>query len=114
VVLDEPNANLDAEGEAAVVRAIAAVRERGGIAVVIAHRPSALGVVDHVLMMEGGRQKAFGLRDEVLGQVLRPAPMPRNGKGFPAAGHGLTPLRVVANPAQAESGNEPEDTDARQ
>ena len=112
MVLDEPNANLDAEGEAAVVRAIAAVRERGGIAIVVAHRPSAISVVDHVLMMEAGRQKAFGPRDEILGQVLKPAPAARNAKGFAATGHGVMPLRVVANPAKAES--EPEEPDAKQ
>lgn len=71
VVLDEPNANLDAEGEAAVVRAIFAVRNRGGIVIVVAHRPSAISAVDYVLVMENGRQKAFGPRDEVLSKVLQ-------------------------------------------
>jgi PrtD family type I secretion system ABC transporter len=113
VVLDEPNANLDAEGEAAVVRAIAAVRERGGIAVVVAHRPSAIGAVDQVLMMEGGRQKAFGPRDAVLGQVLKPSPAARSGKGFAVTGQGVMPLRVVANPAKTESDGEPEEKDAK-
>jgi ATP-binding cassette, subfamily C, bacterial PrsD len=69
VVLDEPNSNLDAEGEQALTRAIVRVRERGGIAVLIAHRPSALAAVDHVLVMANGTAKAFGPRD----QVLRPA-----------------------------------------
>ncbi|MER9696434.1 ATP-binding cassette domain-containing protein, partial [Mesorhizobium sp. M0179] len=66
VVLDEPNAHLDAEGEAAVVNAIASVRERKGIAVVVAHRPSAIRAVDLVLVMEGGRQRSFGARSKVL------------------------------------------------
>ncbi|BBI60884.1 hypothetical protein HSBAA_21900 [Vreelandella sulfidaeris] len=48
VVLDEPNSNLDAEGEAALTAAIEGVRQRGGIAVVAAHRPSALAAVDLV------------------------------------------------------------------
>lgn len=113
VVLDEPNANLDAEGEAAVVRAIASVRERGGIAVVVAHRPSAIGVVDRLLMMDGGRQKAFGPRDEVLEHVLKPQIASRNTRGFPATGYGLTPLRVVASPEQPEQAIEPEDSDAK-
>ncbi|MBF2717687.1 type I secretion system permease/ATPase [Agrobacterium vitis] len=99
VVLDEPNANLDAEGEAAVVKAIASVRERKGIAVVVAHRPSAIGVVDHVLMMEGGRQKAFGPRDEVLSKVLKATPNTPRQNGFSATGFGMTPLRVIANPS---------------
>ncbi|ESY15268.1 hypothetical protein X749_31985 [Mesorhizobium sp. LNJC391B00] len=65
-MLDEPNAHLDAEGEAAVVNAIASVRERKGIAVVVAHRPSAIRAVDLVLVMEGGRQRSFGARSKVL------------------------------------------------
>ncbi len=100
VVLDEPNANLDAEGEAAVVRAIAMVRDRKGIVVVVAHRPSALGIVDHVLMIDGGRQRAFGPRDEVLSNVLKSASGLPAGRGFQATGVSTAPLRVIANAAQ--------------
>ncbi|MHB0953257.1 MAG: type I secretion system permease/ATPase [Allorhizobium sp.] len=71
VVLDEPNSNLDAEGEEALTQAMLGVRERGGIVVVIAHRPSALGAVDLVLAMAGGRQQAFGPKEEVLAKVLQ-------------------------------------------
>ncbi len=80
VVLDEPNANLDQEGDAALTEAILGVRKRGGIVVVVAHRPSALAGVDQVLMMADGRAQAFGPRDEVLRKVVRPA-----GQGTPAA-----------------------------
>jgi ABC-type protease/lipase transport system fused ATPase/permease subunit len=81
VVLDEPNSNLDAEGEQALTHAIMGVRARGAIAVVIAHRPSALAGVDLVLMIAEGKIQAFGPKDEVLSKVLRrpagpPAPMP--------------------------------------
>ena len=72
VVLDEPNANLDAEGEGALTQAIQGVRSRGGICIVVAHRPSALAAIDHVLMMKDGCVQAFGPRDEVLKRVLRP------------------------------------------
>lgn len=75
VVLDEPNSNLDAEGELALTLAIQSVRDRGGIAVVIAHRPSALASLDQVLVLAGGRVQAFGPKNEVLGKVLRPAPV---------------------------------------
>ncbi|MET4690665.1 type I secretion system permease/ATPase [Sinorhizobium fredii] len=71
VVLDEPNSNLDAEGEQALGDAIMNVRGRGGIVVVIAHRPSALASTDLVLMMNEGRLQAFGPKEEVLGKVLR-------------------------------------------
>ena len=71
VVLDEPNSNLDAEGEQALSQAIHSVRRRGGIAVVIAHRPNVLAAVNHVLMLDGGHAKAFGPRDELLRRVPR-------------------------------------------
>ncbi len=70
VILDEPNANLDSDGDLALTRAIRGVRERGGIAVVIAHRPSALQAVDKVAMIKSGRLAAFGPKDEVLRNVL--------------------------------------------
>ena len=72
VVLDEPNSSLDVDGEQALTQAILNVRERGGIAVVMAHRPSALASVDMVLAMANGEAKGFGPRDEVLRKVLRP------------------------------------------
>lgn len=72
VILDEPNSNLDAEGEAALARAVTGVRARGGIAIVIAHRPSVLSAVDFVGVVQGGRLVAFGPRDEVLAAQTRP------------------------------------------
>lgn len=71
VILDEPNSNLDSEGEEALTSAILGIRERGGIVIVIAHRPSALFAVDKVLMLAAGRQQAFGPKDEILAKVLR-------------------------------------------
>ncbi|RWC64604.1 type I secretion system permease/ATPase [Mesorhizobium sp.] len=76
VILDEPNSNLDAEGEAALTEAIQGVRERGGIAVVVAHRPSALASLDQVLVMANGRVQAFGPKNEVLNKVTRPVGVP--------------------------------------
>lgn len=74
VVLDEPNSNLDAEGEAALANAILGVRKRGGVAIVVAHRPSALSSVDRVMVMDSGRVQAFGPRDEILGKLLQRSP----------------------------------------
>ncbi len=74
VVLDEPNSNLDAEGEAALTQAILGVRARRGIVVVVAHRPSALAGVDFVLVMNQGRQQVVGKKEEVLAKVVRPDP----------------------------------------
>ena len=72
VLLDEPNSNLDAEGEAALTAAIQQVRDRGGIAIVIAHRPSAIAAVDKVLFVQGGKQMAFGPKAEVLQKITQP------------------------------------------
>jgi ATP-binding cassette, subfamily C, type I secretion system permease/ATPase len=74
VVLDEPNSNLDAEGEAALTQAILGVRNRGGIVVVVAHRPSALAGADLILGMANGRAASFGAKDEVLSQILAKKP----------------------------------------
>jgi PrtD family type I secretion system ABC transporter len=72
VILDEPNSNLDAHGEQALSRAISGIRARGGIAIVIAHRPSAVSAVDHMLVLNEGRVQAFGARDQVLQQLKQP------------------------------------------
>lgn len=74
VVLDEPNSNLDADGEAALTNALAGVRLRGGIVIVVAHRPSALVAMNLVMMMANGRVQAFGDKDDVLGRILSPVP----------------------------------------
>jgi ATP-binding cassette, subfamily C, bacterial PrsD len=71
VVLDEPNSNLDSEGDEALTRAILAIRARGGIAIVVAHRPSAIAGVDLVMVMNSGRVQAFGPKDEVMARVLQ-------------------------------------------
>ena len=85
VVLDEPTSNADSEGEEALTGAIMSVRDRGGIVVVIAHRPKALEGVDHVLVIGNGKVQAFGPKDVVLRKVLRPTAQTP------------TPLRVVAD-----------------
>ena len=77
VVLDEPNSNLDAEGDEALTRAILGIRARGAIAVVVAHRPSAIAGVDYILVMAKGRQQQFGLKEEILNRVAPPAPQPQ-------------------------------------
>jgi ATP-binding cassette subfamily C protein len=73
VVLDEPNSNLDAPGEQALTAAIQGVRARGGIAIVIAHRPSAIAAVDQVLILNEGRVQGLGPREQFM---PRPAAVP--------------------------------------
>lgn len=72
VVLDEPNSNLDADGDQALSEAIARIKSRGGVVVLVAHRPAALANVDLVLAMANGRAQAFGPKDKVLQDILRP------------------------------------------
>ena len=69
VVLDEPNSNLDADGDVALARAVQALRERGSIVVVIAHRPSAIAAIDQLLVIKEGRQEALGPKAEVLAKM---------------------------------------------
>ena len=83
IVLDEPNSNLDAEGEAALTESIKAVRERGCIVIVIAHRPSAIAGVDTLLCLQDGRASAFGAKEDVLQKVL--SPRTREGAGLKVA-----------------------------
>ncbi len=84
LILDEPNSNLDAEGEAALVNAMKVMLQRGASAVVIAHRPSALAVIDDILVLTDGRQAAYGPRDEILRKVLaRPAVQTASGAPVP-------------------------------
>ncbi len=74
IVLDEPQSNLDAEGENALLSAIEGVKARGGIVIVISHRPSTLTGCDKVLVLGNGGQQAYGPRDEVLQKVLSRSP----------------------------------------
>jgi PrtD family type I secretion system ABC transporter len=71
IVLDEPNSNLDTEGDAALTRAVRAARERGAIVVVVAHRPVGIEAVDMLLVLREGRMHALGPKETVLGQVLQ-------------------------------------------
>ena len=82
VVLDEPNANLDVEGDAALTDAIRSVRNRGGIVIVVAHRPSAILAIDKLLFMRNGRQVAFGAKSDVLAQI---------------SGNNVQPIRVPSS-----------------
>ena len=87
VVLDEPNSSLDQEGDEALTRAILGVRARGGIVVVVAHRPSAVAGVDQLLVMRSGRQHAFGPKDVVIKEAMKAAQaaQPANPGAAPGA-----------------------------
>jgi ABC-type protease/lipase transport system fused ATPase/permease subunit len=72
VVLDEPNANLDHEGEKALVRALQLLKEARVTVVIIAHRPSLLRGVDRMLVLREGVVEAFGARAEIMARLTRP------------------------------------------
>jgi ATP-binding cassette subfamily C protein len=78
VILDEPNASLDADGEAALLSAIQQLRQSGSTVVLITHKTNILGTVDKILVMAHGQVAGFGSRDEVLAKLLGPrlAPVP--------------------------------------
>jgi PrtD family type I secretion system ABC transporter len=92
IVLDEPNSNLDTEGDEALTRAVRAARERGAIVIVVAHRPIGIEGVDLLLVLNDGRVQAFGPKETVLGQVLqRVSPPPAH------------PIKIVSEGGVAKS-----------
>lgn len=96
VVLDEPNANLDASGEKALGDAIVALKERGVTVVVILHRPNVLSVVDYILVMRDGGIQKFAPRDEMLPLIGVVPPKPVEETTATVAVEG--PRRVEAAP----------------
>jgi ATP-binding cassette subfamily C protein len=96
VVLDEPNSNLDAIGDAALSGAIRSVRARGGIVVIVAHRPSALNAIDTIMALANGQVQSLGPKEDVLKKVLD-----QSGKGRPPESNVL-PLKAAADQIQRE------------
>jgi ATP-binding cassette subfamily C protein len=92
IVLDEPNANLDGEGEAALLQAIRNAKARGAIVIMIAHRTAMLAVCDKVMVLRDGVQRAFGPCHEIL----------RNLVPQPAIAAANSSLKIVG--AMAEGG----------
>ena len=93
IVLDEPNANLDGDGEAALLRAIRGAKERGAIVILIAHRAAMLAVCDKVLVLREGAQHAFGPCHEIL----------RSMTSQPAVATSNANLKIVAGAASGGS-----------
>jgi PrtD family type I secretion system ABC transporter len=88
IILDEPNANLDSDGESALTRAIQTLRRDQCIVIVVSHRPSALAALDMAMVLYDGRVVAFGPRDEVFARVARQAQPRALPPQAPAAGPG--------------------------
>ena len=74
VVLDEPNANLDAEGEAALAAALRALKARGVTVVMVGHRPALMAQLDKLAVLRDGTLEAFGPRAAVLPRLRTVVP----------------------------------------
>ncbi|MCB2011595.1 MAG: ATP-binding cassette domain-containing protein, partial [Geminicoccaceae bacterium] len=98
VILDEPNANLDAEGEQHLLRVVAYLKSQGTTVIFIAHRPSMLQSADRIILMRDGMIEDDGPRDEIMRKVTRPRSVPieqtpteppgEDGPGHPRAQQG--------------------------
>lgn len=71
VILDEPNSNLDATGDTALIKAVLSAKQRGAIVIVMTHRPSTLQAVNKVLVLDAGQQKNFGPKEQILRSTTR-------------------------------------------
>jgi ATP-binding cassette subfamily C protein EexD len=81
MVLDEPNSNLDDQGEKELVEALKRIKANGCTVVVITHRTMVLQCVDKILVMKEGAAVGFGPRDQVLASLMAPASAPQNAAG---------------------------------
>lgn len=104
VVLDEPNSNLDDAGEAALTRAIMAMRKEGSTVVIISHRPSILQTTNKLLLMRDGLVQAFGPTDQVL-KALAQAQAPQGGQAS-APPSPVAPTDAKTAEAQAKANAE--------
>ena len=78
LVLDEPNSNLDDQGEKELVEALRRIKEQGCTIVVITHRTMVLQCVDKILVMKEGAAVSFGPKDQVLSSLMAPAAVPKS------------------------------------
>ena len=72
LVLDEPNAHLDTEGDAQLIAALSRLKAEGATILIVSHKLSILPVVDRMLVLREGRVEHFGTRDEVLPKITPP------------------------------------------
>ena len=83
IVLDEPNANLDDAGEAALLNTIRALKAKGKTVILITHRPGAVAVADRLVVLQDGKIMIEGPKDRVLA-ALRPTPSQTSRRPPPA------------------------------
>jgi PrtD family type I secretion system ABC transporter len=73
IVLDEPNASLDAEGEDALLKAMETMKAKGATVVIISHKPGIFRSADKLLVLREGRIDLFGPKDQVMARLVKPA-----------------------------------------
>jgi ABC-type protease/lipase transport system fused ATPase/permease subunit len=93
IVLDEPNASLDSEGENALIAAIETAKRWGATVVLVAHAPKILAPVDKLLLLQDGQMRLFGPRDEVLAK-LGAVPIPAEARPRIVAQQGGMPVKA--------------------
>ena len=76
VILDEPNASLDAEGEHALIRMLAAMKAKGVMVIIVSHRASLFRVADKMLLLRDGMVEGFGPRQEMMHRLIPGAQQP--------------------------------------
>jgi PrtD family type I secretion system ABC transporter len=91
VVLDEPNASLDGDGETALLRALFTAKSWGATVVIVAHQPRILAPIDQLLLLRHGAVEAVGPRDEVLERMRRPRSLEAPARPSPVPGRGCDP-----------------------
>jgi PrtD family type I secretion system ABC transporter len=76
VVLDEPNAALDSEGEASLLRALEILKQAGSTVVIVSHKPNVFRTADKMLVLKNGRVELFGPREQVMAKIMQAAAAP--------------------------------------
>lgn len=94
VILDEPNASLDAAGEADLRRAVEILKQQQRTIIIITHRPGILPVVDKLAVMKGGQVVSYGARDEVLASLNKAAAEARAPQPGATPSSNVTPLET--------------------
>lgn len=101
IVLDEPNANLDADGESALRNTLVKLKNQGRTVVVITHKPSLMSVVDKILVVTDGRTRLYGPRDQVFSEIKRMQPLPDQALRPPGGGKQAANVKEQVNAGPA-------------
>ena len=105
VVLDEPNANLDEAGEAALARTVAQLRQKGVAVVLVTHRPGAIALADKLLVLQHGRVRFKGPRDAVLAELKAAQAGGAANANAASSASGAAPSQATTDSSSAGAGN---------